>query len=155
MKRKCKMIFVGAILFSLLFSGVVIAGNAPAWPDTVNMKVASVMHSINMIDMETFKGVVDHNKTDMIIDVREPNEYAAGHVPGAINIPRGLIEFKIWKKVGFPEHADIDKKMYIYCKTGGRAALSTKALVELGFTNLTAVKMQIADWEKAGYPVEK
>jgi rhodanese-related sulfurtransferase len=87
--------------------------------------------------------------------VRESNEYSEGHVNGAINIPRGVVEFKIWKVVGYPEHTDTAKTIYLYCKTGGRAALATQSLQELGFTNLTAVKMQMADWEKAGYPTEK
>ncbi|MCG6870442.1 MAG: rhodanese-like domain-containing protein [Gammaproteobacteria bacterium] len=41
-------------------------------------------------------------------DVREPREYAAAHIPGAINVPRGIIEFAIWRYVGFPEATNHD-----------------------------------------------
>ena len=47
---------------------------------------------------------------------------------------------------------DIGKKIYIYCRTGGRAALVTKAFQDLGFTNVVHVNMKIAEWKKAGYP---
>ena len=90
----------------------------------------------------------------MIIDVREPGEYAAGYIPGAINIPRGVIEFKIWPYVGFPEKTNTGKKLILYCKSSGRCSLATKTLQDLGFTNVIAVDMKFADWIKAGYPLE-
>ena len=71
------------------------------------------------------------------------------HVPEAINIPRGLVEFSIWKVV-----PDQKQKIYVYCKTGARAALATKALNELGYQNAVAVSTGGVAWVKAGYPVE-
>ena len=61
----------------------------------------------------------------VIIDVREYDEYAAGHLPGAINIPRGVLEFKIGM---VPECANKDGAFLIYCRTSGRAALSAVQL---------------------------
>ena len=87
--------------------------------------------------------------------VRNENEFEDGFVPGAVNVPRGLIEFRIWKLAGFPDKTDMAKKMTLYCASGGRCALATKTLMELGFTNVTSVDMMFADWVKAGYPVEK
>jgi len=49
----------------------------------------------------------------------------------------------------------MSKKMTLYCATGGRCALATKSLQDLGFTNVTSVDMRFADWVKAGYPVAK
>ncbi len=51
--------------------------------------------------MALFKAVVDEDE-GLVIDVREPREYAMGHVPGAVNIPRGVLEFNIWKTMGYP-----------------------------------------------------
>jgi len=65
-----------------------------------------------------------------------------------------LVEFTIWKNVGFPDNTDTGKKIYIYCRTGGRAALATKSLQDLGFINVVHVNMKTAEWEKAGYPTE-
>ena len=91
----------------------------------------------------------------MIIDVRKPKAYATGHVPGAINIPRGVIDFKIWKHVGFPEKIDYDKKMYLYCTKGGRCTLATKSLQDLGFKSVTAARIKLKEWQKAGHPARK
>jgi rhodanese-related sulfurtransferase len=125
------------------------------YPDIVKQMVGKAKKSLHKsIDMTAFKAVVDSKDYDLIVDVREPVEYEDGYVAGAINIPRGLLEFTIWKKVGFPDNMDTGKKIYVYCRTGGRAALATKTLQDLGFTNLIHVNMKTAEWEKAGYPTE-
>ncbi|MBF0516662.1 MAG: rhodanese [Nitrospirae bacterium] len=126
------------------------------WPASVDELVAKVKKEIKIIDMEAFKKIVDNKGDAIIIDAREPEEFTSGRVPGAVNIPRGLAEFKIWKAVaGFPDKTNTALHIYIYCKLGGRAALTTKALQEVGFTNVTAVDMKIADWVKANYPIER
>ncbi len=71
-----------------------------------------------------------------------------------INIPRGLIEFRIWSHVGYPDKLDKNQKIVIYCGTGARAALAAKSLRDLHFNNVTAVDMTIEDWRKSGYPLE-
>ena len=115
--------------------------------------VARAKAQVKTIDIASFKKVFDSQQNVRIIDVREPNEYTAGHIPGAINIPRGMIEFKIWAHTGYPENTDMNIKLYLYCKTGGRCALAARSLKELGFTNVIAVDMRFADWQTASYPV--
>ena len=78
-----------------------------------------------------------------------------GAVPGAVNVPRGAIEFRFWKLVGFPDNTRMNTKMTLYCATGGRCALAAKSLQDLGFTNATSVDMLFNDWVKAGYPAAK
>jgi rhodanese-related sulfurtransferase len=156
MKKKAALLMFAILAVCLILPTSLTAGKAAAkWPLVVNETVAKAKKSVKLVDMSKFKKVVDKKKYDLIIDVREPGEYAKGHVTGAINIPRGLIEFKIWSKVGFPENTDTGKKIYIYCKTGGRASLATKSLKDLGFTKVKAVNMKIADWIEAGHPIEK
>ena len=89
------------------------------------------------------------------MDVREPQEFAAGHVPGAINIPRGVIEFKIWNHVGYPANTRIDQPIVLQCQSGNRASLAAQALMEMGFTHTSAVVMSLDDWQKSGHPLEK
>ena len=91
--------------------------------------------------MAAFKAAYDRKDVGLLIDVRNENEFEDGFVPGAENVPRGLIEFRIWKMVGFPDKTDMNKKMTLYCATGGRCALATKSLQDLGFTNVTSVDM--------------
>ncbi len=62
-----------------------------------------------------------------VLDVREPDEFAAGHLPGAVNVPRGMLEFRIGEL-----QPDGDAAILLYCKTSGRAALATQSLHSLG-----------------------
>jgi rhodanese-related sulfurtransferase len=117
--------------------------------------ISTAKSSINMVDMKKFDAVLKSNDYDLIIDVREPYEFDRGHVTGAINIPRGIIEFMIWDKVGFPDKTDLGEKIYIYCRNGSRTALSAATLKDLGFTNIYGVDMKFYNWLRLGYPTEK
>ena len=105
--------------------------------------------------MEDYRKLVDNPGSAVIIDVREPQEYAAGHVPGAINIPRGVIEFKIWSQLGSSANAELDRPLILQCQSGNRASLAAQSLQDLGFTQTTAVVMSLDDWQKAGHPFAK
>ena len=82
-----------------------------------------------------------------VLDVREPAEFAAGHLPGAINIPRGVLEFKIGEQ---PAFAARDAAILVYCQTGGRAALSVIALQQLGYTQAISLAGGFKAWTEAG-----
>ena len=87
-----------------------------------------------------------------VLDVRESSEYEASRLPGAINIPRGILEFRIGE---VQEFAKKDVPIVLYCRTGGRAALATLALNQIGYTNVVSVTGGIMGWEQAGLPIEK
>jgi rhodanese-related sulfurtransferase len=129
--------------------------SAQNYPDSVKQYVGATKKQVTTINLEQFKAAYDQRKLGLIVDVREPDEFAEGYIPGAINIPRGLIEFNIWTEVGYPDKTDVNKQITLYCKTGGRCALAAKSLKDLGFTNVTAADMKIEDWKKAGYPLAK
>jgi rhodanese-related sulfurtransferase len=139
----------------LLATGVFSTGWAAAqgYPSSVKDLVARTKAQIKTIDMTAFKSALDRHEVGLIVDVREPGEYESGHIPGAINIPRGLIELNIWPHVGFPDATDLNRKITLYCGSGTRCILAAKSLQDLGFTNVVAVDMRIADWAKAGYPL--
>jgi rhodanese-related sulfurtransferase len=88
----------------------------------------------------------------VVIDVREYDEYAAGHLPGAINIPRGVLEFKIGM---VPECANKDGAFLIYCRTSGRAALSAVQLQKLGYGNIVSMLGGYEAWNNEQRPTEK
>jgi rhodanese-related sulfurtransferase len=129
------------------------AAPAPSYPPAINQLVATTKSQIKTVKMPEFKAAFDKRDVGLLIDVRNENEFEDGFIPGAINVPRGLIEFRIWKLVGFPDKTNMNTKMTLYCATGGRCALATKSLQDLGFTNATSVDMKFDDWVKAGYPV--
>lgn len=85
----------------------------------------------------------------VFLDCREPKEFKMGHVPGAVNIPRGLMEFKVTKKI-----PDKNAKIVVYCKVGGRGCLSTCTLCRMGYKNVKNMAGGWKAWLKAEYPVE-
>jgi rhodanese-related sulfurtransferase len=85
----------------------------------------------------------------VFLDCREPKEYKMGHIPGAVNIPRGVLEFNISKKI--PEK---DTKIVMYCKKGSRGCLAACTLYKMGYQNVVNMDGGWLAWEKAGYPVE-
>jgi rhodanese-related sulfurtransferase len=124
-------------------------------PPVVTQKIQAAQKQVKTIGMEEYRKVVESPGETLIVDVREPNEFAAGHVPGAINIPRGVLEFQIWKQVGFPASPDLDRNVILQCQSGNRASLAAQSLADLGFTHTTAVVMGLDDWQKAGHPFVK
>lgn len=87
---------------------------------------------------------------DLVLDVREADEYHAGHIPGAVNIPRGLLEFKL---SATPELSSRDLKIVLYCKTSGRAALAACALQEMGYLDVQSIAGGFDAWSAAGKAV--
>jgi len=85
----------------------------------------------------------------IFLDCREPKEFKMGHIPGAMNIPRGLMEFKVTKKI-----PDKNANIAIYCKVGGRGCLSACTLCRMGYKNVKNIAGGWQAWVKAGYPVE-
>jgi rhodanese-related sulfurtransferase len=87
-----------------------------------------------------------------VLDVREASEFEASRIPGAVSIPRGVLEFRI---VEIAEFTDRTQPILIYCRTGGRAALSAIQLQRLGFSNVQSITGGIMAWEQTGLPLDK
>lgn len=84
-----------------------------------------------------------------LVDVREESEYAAGHLPGAQHIGKGVIERDIEKKI--PETG---ASIVLYCGGGFRSALAADALQKMGYTNVISMDGGWSGWKEAGYPTE-
>jgi len=110
--------------------------------------VAEAKKDVCEISVSDAKGVLDKGGC-VFLDCREPKEYKMGHVPGAVNIPRGLMEWKVSKKI-----PDKTAKIVVYCKVGGRGCLSACTLCRMGYKNVVNIAGGWQAWEKAGYPVE-
>jgi len=95
-----------------------------------------------------FKKILDSGKEFVLIDVRTADEYKAAHLPGAVNIQRGLIEWVTPRTI-----EDTDTPIYAYCRTGARSAFVTQRLIEMGYTDVTNIYDAFKGWVVAGYPV--
>ena len=91
-------------------------------------------------------------RADVLLDVREADEFAAGHLPGAIHVSRGLLEFKL---SGTPSLSARDLKVVLYCKTGGRSALAALAMQDMGYLDVVSLAGGIDAWIAAGKPLVK
>jgi rhodanese-related sulfurtransferase len=89
---------------------------------------------------------------DVLVDVREADEYAVGHLPGAVHVSRGMLEFKF---SAHPALQSRDLKVVLYCKTSGRAALAAVALQDMGYLNVHSIVGGFDAWAAAGKPVAK
>ncbi|MBU6441429.1 MAG: sulfurtransferase [Betaproteobacteria bacterium] len=89
-------------------------------------------------------------EADVVLDVREADEFAAGHLPGAVLAPRGLLEFKLSST---PELNARDLNVVVYCKTSGRAALAAAVMHDMGYTHVRSIVGGFDAWAAAGLPV--
>lgn len=110
--------------------------------------VAQARSKIREVNVEDAPAVIAN--AEVLVDVREPDEYRAAHLEGALNIPRGLLEFKLGT---MPELAAPDTRIVLYCKTSGRAALSAVSLQEMGYRAVCSIAGGFDAWVAAGLPV--
>lgn len=111
--------------------------------------VAEAKKGIAEVTAQQAKAMIDKGGY-LVVDVREPEEYAAERIPGAVSIPRGLLEFTIESKA-----KDRAAPIIVYCKKDGRGALATQSLQAMGYTKVVNVTGGIVAWMAASLPVEK
>lgn len=110
--------------------------------------VAAAKQQIQEIDTATAQSQLG---SSLVLDVREPAEFAAGHLPGAVNIPRGVLEFKIDSHPDF--QGQQQAPIVVYCQTGGRSALATQALNQLGYEKAVSMAGGFKAWAEGGLPL--
>ncbi|MCE9534025.1 MAG: sulfurtransferase [Planctomycetes bacterium] len=86
----------------------------------------------------------------LLIDVREESEWAAGRIPGAIHLGKGIIERDVEAKI--PDSAT---PLVLYCGGGFRSALTADNLQKMGYTNVISMDGGMRGWKEKGLPVEK
>ena len=95
----------------------------------------------------------------LVLDVREPHEFAQGHLPGAVNVPRGLLELKADRDSPVADPAVFEKRdaqVVTYClkAPGTRSLFAADTLARMGFTNVAAMSAGVNGWTEAGLPIE-
>lgn len=112
--------------------------------------VAEAREAVKEISADEF-----HKQSDaesILIDVRESEEYEAGHVTGAINIPRGVIEMEMDNN---PDFIDRQRPIVLMCRSGGRSALAALSIEKLGFSNVRSLMGGFQSWEASGLPTTR
>lgn len=110
----------------------------------------SYLQQIKASIAETTSPQLRSQPPQLLIDVREGEEYQEGYIPGATWIPRGKLEMRI-EDVAPSRDLDI----VLYCAGGNRSAMAARTLAELGYTQVRSLAGGIGAWKKAGYPIDK
>ena len=101
-------------------------------------------------DFRDIKRRLDAREKLTLIDVREDNEWARGHLPGAVHLGKGIIERDIEQTI-----PDKDAALVLYCGGGFRSALVADNLQKMGYTNVISMDGGWRGWTTAGYPIER
>ena len=110
---------------------------------------AFASESVPDISSETLAARQQQDRQGLfVLDVRSPDEFAAGHVPGAVNIPYDQVGSRLAE---VPQHKDV----VLYCRTGRRAALAAEVLASHGYTRLQHLDGDFVAWVEQGRAVEK
>jgi len=123
------------------------AGSQPAFKSSLVTQAKAAVKSVSGADV---KAAIDKNEKAIYLDVRTPEEYESGHLPGAINISNQTLKSKISAVI-----PDKNTKIYVYCQEISRSPLATKTLNDLAYKNAVLMDAKLEDWIKAGYPMER
>lgn len=115
---------------------------------TAHDLVVAARSHIREVSVEDAESLI--RAATLVIDVREADEYAADHLPGAINFPPGLLEFNLSGTTAFDQR---DLSAVLYCKTSVRAALAAASMQSMGYVNVVSVEGGYDAWTAAGKPV--
>jgi rhodanese-related sulfurtransferase len=100
--------------------------------------------------VDDVKARLDRGDRFHLIDVREESEYAAGHIPGAVHLSKGVIERDVEQK-----YPDKNAPLVLYCGGGFRSALSADNLRKMGYTNVISMDGGMRGWRDKKYPETK
>ena len=114
-----------ALLAALLLTGCAAAGGETGY---------------RQVDMAQAQEIMAREQDYILLDVRRSDEFAAGHIPGAINIPNETIGTQ-----AIPQLPDRDQLILVYCRSGNRSKQASQKLVALGYTNIVEFG-GILDW---------
>jgi len=118
-------------------------------PKSYAQLVAEAATQVPAVQARDLKARLDAGEQLVLIDVREPNEWPGGMIPGAYPIPRGVLEGQVDGKL------PLEATVILYCAAGGRSALAARSLQEMGFSRVENLEGGFQAWPGSGLPVER
>jgi rhodanese-related sulfurtransferase len=119
--------------------------------------VADAKTRIREIGAADAAEAIKKNPNTLVLDVREPAEWAEGHLPGALLVPRGMLEAKADLEYANrePRLADRSQPIIVHCASAARSAMAADVLQQMGFKNVRSLAGGIVAWKEKGLPIEK
>jgi len=116
--------------------------------------VAEAKSKIENLGVDEF----DKERTDgaLVVDIRDaPELEASGRIPGSVNVPRGMLEFRADPSSPYHQDGfDPDRRIILHCASGGRSALAAATLKDMGYTDVAHLDGGFKAWSEAGRPVD-
>ena len=119
-----------------------------AEPKNPMVYVSEAKAKITEVSVQQLKSDLDAGKEIILLDVRDREEFVAGHLPDAVNVSRGLLEFDIYRAV-----PNKNANIVVYCLSDARSAMATSVLNEMGYVNVKNMAGGFRAWGLAGYPI--
>jgi rhodanese-related sulfurtransferase len=127
---------------------------------TLASMIAAARSAVREVSPAQASEALDGGEIGLVVDVREPQEFRDGHVPDAVNIPRGLLEVRADPASPAADpvlSAGHSERILVYCTKGpgARSLLAAQTLGSMGFERVEVLGGGLNAWEEAGLPVEK
>ena len=136
-----------AAAMSVAFAAIATAGE-PAATATASAPAPAAVAVAPMSQEALLEHQSRHPDHLFVLDVRTPQEYAEGHVPGAVNVPQDQLASRL-------AEVPKDKDVVIYCRSGRRSVLAADVLAANGYSRLSHLEGDMNAWLAKGRPVEK
>jgi rhodanese-related sulfurtransferase len=120
-------------------------GNAKSYQELVD----EALQAVPEVTPADLQSRLSGGEQIVVIDVREPDEFARGKIPGAYTIPRGVLEMQVDGRL------PLESTVVLYCGAGGRSALAAKSLADMGYDKVENLQGGWGAWVKSGLPVEQ
>ena len=120
-----------------------------ATPKSFQQIVIEALQSVPEVAPGELQSRLSGGEQIVVIDVREPDEFARGKIPGAYTIPRGVLEMQLDGRL--PREATV----VLYCGGGARSALACKSLTDMGYDKVENLQGGWQAWVNSGFPVEQ
>jgi sulfur-carrier protein adenylyltransferase/sulfurtransferase len=120
-----------------------------ATPKSFQQIVLEALRSVPEVTASDLQSRLQNGEQIVVIDVREPDEFARGKIPGAYTIPRGVLEMQVDGRL------PLDTTVVLYCGGGARSALACKSLADMGYDKVENLQGGWHSWVNSRLPVEQ
>ena len=103
---------------------------------------------VNEVSPEQVRDMIERKEKAVYLDVREPNEWNLGHIPGTVHLPRGNLESKV---EGLIER---DQKIVVICARGNRSALAALTMQQMGYEDVASMARGMSGWSDIGGEID-
>jgi phage shock protein E len=107
-------------------------------------------NGVSSIEPAELEQRIESGQAPVVLDVRTPEEYAAGHIPGALNIPHTELASRLGEL-----SAGKSEEIVVHCASGKRAGIAERVLLDAGYTRVRDLDGHMSGWREAGYPLER